>query len=123
VKTLAIASAVLALAGGSAVKVSLTAPTHAPRINVRWPYSVRATRGGKPVTARITVQLVDPIGGVHPVQLGSSTKNITNLRFRGVFRDYVIWPAESRGFPLKLRVIVVGKGFRKILQYVVTPRA
>jgi len=123
VKTLAIASAALALAGGSTVKVSLTAPTHTPRINVHWPYSVRATRGGKPVSGRITVRLVDPIGGVHPVQLGSTTTNITNLRFRGVFRDYVIWPAESRGFPLKLRVIVVGKGFRKVLQYVVTPQA
>ena len=122
-KTLAIASAALALVGGSAVRVSLTAPTHTPRINVHWPYSVRATRGGKAVTARITVQLVDPIGGVHPVQLGSSKKNITNLRFRGVFRDYVIWPPESRGFPLKLRVTVVGKGFRKVLQYAVTPRA
>jgi hypothetical protein len=119
------AGAALALAGGSAVKVkvSLTAPTHTPTINVHWPYSVRATRSGKPVRGRITVRLVDPIGGVHPVQLGSTTTNITNLRFRGVFRDYIIWPAESRGFPLKLRVIVVGKGFRNVLEYGVTPKA
>jgi hypothetical protein len=122
VKTLAITAVALALAGGSAVKVTLSAPTHRPKINVHWAYAVRATRDGKPVAARITAQIVDPIGGVHPVQFGQSTKNITNFRFRGVFRDYVIWPAESRGFTLKLRAIVVGKGFRKVLVYAVTPR-
>jgi hypothetical protein len=122
VKTLAIVVGALVLAGGSSVKVTLTAPTHRPRVNVHWRYAVHATRSGKPVTARITAQIVDPIGGVHPVQFGSSTRDIKNFRFRGVFRDYVIWPPESRGFPLALRLIVVGTGFRKVLTYTVTPR-
>jgi hypothetical protein len=122
VKTLAIAAVAL-VASGSAVKVTISAPTHRPRINVRWHYVVRATRDGRPITARITVQVVDPIGGVHPVQFGSSTKSITRFRFRGVFRDYIIWPPESRGFTLKVRAIVVGKGVRKVVLYAVTPHA
>ena len=123
-KTLAIAGAALALVGGSAAKfkVSLTAPTHQPRINVHWPYAVHLMRAGKPLTGRITVQIVDPIGGVHAVQFGSTTTDITRFGFRGVFRDYIIWPPESRGIPLKLRVIVVRTGFRKVISYAVTPR-
>ena len=123
-KTFAIAGAALALVGGSAVKVkvSLSAPTHQPKTDVHWPYAVRLTRGGKPLTGRITVQIVDPIGGVHAVQFGSTTRDITRFRFRGVFRDYVIWPPASRGIPLKLRVIVVRTGFRKVISYAVTPR-
>lgn len=123
-KTLAIAGAALALVGGSAakIKVSLTAPTHQPTINVHWTYAVHLTRGGKPLTGRITVQIVDPIGGVHPVQFGNTKTDITRFRFRGVFRDYIIWPPESRGIPLKLRVIVVRTAFRKVISYAVTPR-
>jgi hypothetical protein len=92
-------------------------------VNVRWHYTVRAIRDGKPVRARLTVQIVDPIGGVHAVMFGSSTKKIINWRFRGAFRDYVIWPPESRGFPLKFRVIVSGKGFRKVITYRITSHA
>jgi hypothetical protein len=122
VKTLVVAAAALGLLTSSPIKVSLTAPTHQPKINVHWPYAVHLTRAGKPLTGRITVQIVDPIGGVHAVQFGSTTRDITRFRFRGVFRDYIIWPAESRGIPLKLRVTVVRTGFRKVISYVVTPR-
>jgi len=122
VKTFVIAGAALALLGSSPVKVSLTAPTHAPRVNVHWPYAVRVTRDGRPLTARLTVQIVDPIGGVHAVQVGATKKDITRLRFRGIFRDYIIWPASSRGIPLQLRVIIVRPGFRKVFSYPVTPR-
>jgi hypothetical protein len=123
VKTFAIVAAVLVLAGGNAVTVTLSAPTHRPKINVHWPYVVRVTRGGKPVSARITAQIVDPAGGVHPVEFGANTKLITNFRFRGVFRDYIVWPPESRGIPLKFRVIVVGTGFRRVTSYTVIPHA
>lgn len=121
-KTFVIAGAALALLGASPVKVSLSAPTHRPKVNVRWPYAVRVTRDGKPLAARLTVQIVDPLGGVHPVQFGKTTRNVTRFPFRGVFRDFVIWPAESRGIPLKLRVTVVRRGLRKVISYAVTPR-
>jgi len=110
-----------ALAGEPPLRVTLTAPTHMPKVAVRWPYSVRATRAGAPVAGRITVQIVDPLGGVHPVQLGLTTTNITRRPFRGIFRDFVIWPGSSRGIPLTLRVTVVAASARRVLRYRVTP--
>jgi hypothetical protein len=104
-------------------QVTLTAAGHAPSINTHWSYAVRATEGGKPVSARITAQIVDPIGGVHPVQFGKSTKNITNRPFKGVFRDFIVWPASSRGVPLRLRIVVRVGGVRKTIAYQVVPRA
>jgi len=121
------ALAKLVLAGSllvaAPVHVTLTAPGHTPKINTRWSYVVRATEGGKPVAARLTAQIVDPIGGSYPVQFGKSTKNITNWPFKGTFRDFIIWPASSRGVPLKLRLTVRVGGARKIITYAVTSHA
>jgi hypothetical protein len=119
-------SAKLVLAGlllvATPTRVTLTAPTHTPRINVRWYYTVLATRDGKPAAGRLTAQIVDPIGDVHPVQFGTTTKNITNWAFTGRFRDFVLWPASSRGIPLRLRVIVKVGTTKRTLTYAVTPR-
>jgi hypothetical protein len=104
-------------------QVTLTAPGHSPKINTHWNYVVRATVGGKAVSARITAQIVDPIGGAHPVQFGRNTTNVTNWPFKGVFRDYIIWPPSSRGVPLKLRIVVRVGGIRKTITYAVTPHA
>lgn len=123
------ATAKLALAGSlllaapGAVKVTVTAPGHTPKINIHWNYVVRVTQGGKLVAGKITEQIVDPIGGHHPVEFGKSTKNITNWPFRGEFRDFIIWPASSRGIPLKFRVIVVVGKVKRTVDYTVTPRA
>jgi len=102
-------------------QVTLTAPTHTPKLNTRWYYTVRATEAGKPVAGKLTVQIVDPIGASHPVQFGTTTKNITNWAFTGRFRDFIIWPASSRGIPLRLRVIVRVGGAKRTLTYAVTP--
>jgi hypothetical protein len=104
------------------VNIAIAGPTHHPKVNTHWNYSVHVTRAGKPVAARITEQIIDPIGGHHPVQFGPSTKNITNHPITGVFRDYIIWPAEARGITLKLHVIakVGAKTYTK--NYTVTPR-
>jgi hypothetical protein len=105
---------------GTPVKVTLVASTHAPRVNTHWKYSVHVTSGGKPVAARITVQIVDPLGGVHPVEFGLTTKKVVRFPFRGVFRDFVIWPPGSRGIPLTLRVTVVAGKDRRVLRYAIT---
>ena len=119
-------SAKLLLAGllllATPPRVTLTAPTHTPKLNMRWYYTVLATRDGKPAAGRITAQIVDPIGNVHPVQFGTSTKNITNRAFTGRFHDFIIWPASSRGIPLRLRVIVKVGTTKRTLTYAVTPR-
>ena len=102
-------------------QVTLTAPTHTPKINTRWYYTVRATEAGKPVAGRLTAQIVDPIGDTHPLQFGTTTKNLTNWAFTGQFRDFIIWPASSRGIPLTLRVIVKVGTAKRTLTYAVTP--
>lgn len=103
--------------------VTLTAPTHTPRVDTRWVYAIEArTRAGKPLEARVTVQIVDPFGGVHPVEFGNTKKSIVAFRFRGRFRDFIEWPRESRGFRLTLRVTVTSGGRTVRLAYRVRPR-
>jgi hypothetical protein len=106
----------------SPLQVTLTAPGHTPTVNTRWGYAVRATSQGRPVTARITAQIVDPIGGSHFVQFGKTTKNVVNWRFKGEFHDFIIWPRSSRGIPLKLRITVRTATAKKIVAYAVIPR-
>jgi hypothetical protein len=117
------ASAALLVGASTPLKVTVVAPGHAPAIKTHWNYTVRATQNGKPVAGRLTEQIVDPIGGKHPVEFGTSTKPITNWPFKGVFRDFIVWPASSRGVPLKFRVIVVVGKTRRVVDYAVTPRA
>ena len=117
----------LAAAGGlvaaaAPAKIALVAPGHSPKINTHWNYSVTVKRDGKPAAATITAQIVDPIGGTHPVQFGLSTRNIKAFPFKGTFRDFVIWPAESRGIPLTFRVTVTVGGVKKVIAYRVIPR-
>jgi len=124
--TLAATTATLALAGsllgGAPLKVTVTAPGHMPKIGPHWNYVIRATEGGRPVAGMLTEQIVDPLGGRHPVEFGTSTKRITNWRFQGVFRDFIVWPPDSRGIPLKFRVIVVVGKAKRVVDYAVTPR-
>ncbi len=117
----------LAVALASLV-VTFTAHGHAPKIGQsaevgpKWAYTVKVTRAGKPVRAKLTMQIVDPLGTAHPVEVGPTTRPITRLPIVGVYRDYMIFPPESRGVPLKIRVTVAAGPQRRILVYVVTPR-
>jgi hypothetical protein len=114
---------VASLVAAVPVKATLTAPTHTPRINTHWYYTVRVTQGSKPSSGRLTAQIVDPIGGLHPVQFGSRSKPSTSMPFSGLLRDFIIWPASARGIPLKLRVVVTIAGVKHTVSYAVTPRA
>ena len=109
------------LATASAPTVTLSAPGHSPKIKTHWNYSVTVTRGGKPVPATITAQIVDPLGSAHIVKFGNTTKNIKAFPFRGTFRDFVIWPAVSRGIPLTFRLTVTSGPTKKVIGYHVTP--
>ncbi len=104
-------------------KATLKAPTHTPKTNVKWFYEVRVTDlAGKPIRAKVTMQVVDTFGGVHPVEFGPTTQQIVNHPFTGVFRDYAIWPLESAGFKLTFRAIVTAKGATTTVSYWVRPR-
>jgi hypothetical protein len=113
----------------ASLTVTFSAHGHAPpvgqsaEVGPHWPYTVRVTRAGKPVAARLTMQIVDPLGGVHAVTVGATTAPITNRRIVGVYRDYLVFPPESRGVPLKIRVTIVAGGVKRSLVYTVTPRS
>jgi hypothetical protein len=118
---LAVLAAVSVLVGAP-VKITVTAPDHVPPVGARWNYSVAATVGGRPIKGLITEQIVDPIGGTHPVLFGSGKKVIKNWPFKGVFRDYMIWPKSSRGVPLTWRITVVVGKTKRVINYKVTPQ-
>jgi len=124
--TLTATSALLALGAsllvGAAPRVVLTAPGHTPTIGTHWNYTVAVTENGRPVAARISAEILDPIGDVHPVKFGTTTKNITNWPIKGTFRDFIAWPADSRGIPLTFRVIVRVGAVKRTDSYTVTPR-
>jgi hypothetical protein len=120
-----ILAAILATAAVAAapLQVKLTVPDgHTPKIKTHWPYTVRATSSGKLVKGTITVEVVDPLGGHHYVQLGASTRIVHNIPFKGVFRDYIIWPPASRGIPVTFRITVHASGKTKVIAYHVIPR-
>ncbi|HZT15544.1 MAG TPA: hypothetical protein VFA19_06305 [Gaiellaceae bacterium] len=108
-----------ALAAGS-LHVTLTAAGHSPKAGAHWPYAVHASLGGKAARARVTVQIVDPLGGKHPVGFGAKKGNVTRIAFRGTFRDFVIWPKTSVGFPLTFRVTVTAGKAKRVVNYTVT---
>jgi hypothetical protein len=117
---LALAAALIVL---SPFKVSLDAPTHTPKVNARWFYTVTASdASGEPLKGRLTVQVLDPFGGIHPVEFGNTQRKIVNFSFTGRFRDYVKWPPESRGFRLRLRVTVASEGKAVRRTYWIRPR-
>ncbi len=104
------------------LKVVFTPATRAPKVGVKWPYALEATVGGKPVKAKLTVTLLDPIGGVHAVEDDANDRVIKNRPFTGTYRDKLLFPAESKGFPLKLRFAVIAGKAKKTLEVEVTPK-
>jgi hypothetical protein len=128
--TLAIGALVLVplASGATGLRVTLKAPAANPKVDVKWWYTIVAKDPrGKPVRARLTAQVVDPFGGVHPIDYGPSKpeKPITNRPFTGTFRDYITFPSSSRGFTLTLRWTVraklVGTWRKHVLTRKVTP--
>ena len=122
----AVALSALAL-HGAPFKATVTAAGHSPVIGAKWAYSVKVVgASGKPVAARISIVIVDPIGGLHPVHRyrpGTTLgKAVTNVRIKGVFSDAIVWPPEARGYPLVLRVTVSSAGSKRTVRYKVTPR-
>jgi hypothetical protein len=119
---LALAVPLVASAAGS-LTVAFHATTHAPKVNARWPWSISATSGGKPVAGTVTAQVVDPVGGIHPVEFGGvKTKFVTNVKFKGRFSDFVIYPPISKGIGVTFRVTVKTTLGKRVVNYPVTAR-
>ena len=85
--------------------VKITAPTHHPKANAKWPVTVTATNGtGQFVHATLTMRILfngNPVGKVD---------NGRVYRFFGTWREKpgqeITWPKESRGQTLEFEAIV-----------------
>ena len=126
---LAVAALALPLAASAsrdklAFKASLTAPTHTPKIIVKWWYTVKVTDlHGHPIAAKITARIKDPLGSLHQVQFGRNvTKDVKNYPITGRFRDWVNWPRDSAiGITLTFQVVVKTSKGQTVLSYDVRP--
>ena len=67
-----IALLVVPLAGAATgIKATLKAPATQPKINVKWPYSIKVTNlQGKAIRATLTAVVIDPLGTAHPIDYG-----------------------------------------------------
>ncbi len=104
-------------------KIAFHAPKHTPKVNERWPWSVKVTtKAGKPLAARISAVVIDPIGGVHPVEYGCCKKKfITNVKIKGRFADYVQFPLAAKGYRVTFKVTVkTALGTRAVTYWVKT---
>jgi hypothetical protein len=100
------------------------AATHTPKVNARWPWSVVVTTAaGRRLPATVSVAIVDPIGGVHPVEYGCCKgRFITNVKTQGRFADYVQFPLSAKGFRLTFRVTVKTRLGKRTVSYWVKAR-
>jgi hypothetical protein len=105
----AIALAFPLVAGAAApFNVTFTAPKHTPKVNEKWNWKLTvATPAGKPLAATISAVVIDPVGGVHPVEYGCCAKKfITNVKIKGSFTDYVQYPLAAKGYKITFKVTV-----------------
>jgi hypothetical protein len=116
-----------AAARDATFKATLVADTHTPTVNTTWHYHVRVTDSkGHPIWARITSQIVDPLGGKHLVEFDGTGHNpfVKGYKFFGNFCDSAIWPTNSAvGVTLKFQTVIVTAQGRRVLVYPVTPRS
>ena len=122
------ASAGTVSASSGGLKATLHAGTHHPKANHVWSVSVSATLNGKSVhgaTAwyqfiyngqQVSKQAVCLSGkpgcnGSHAVE--------TWFHFNGSYRDKIIWPTRSVGFPLTVRAVISAGGHTVYLPYTV----
>jgi hypothetical protein len=97
--------AVSTQARASQLRVTIAAPTHHPRVNAKWPVTVRALNGyGQEVHATLTMRILfngSPVGKVD---------NGRVYHFFGTWREKpgqeITWPKSSRGQPLAFEAIV-----------------
>ena len=107
-----------AAAGSRALVATFKASGHTPTVNKHWPWSVTASSGGKAVAGTVTAQVIDPLKNVHAVEFGGvHNRFVTNVKFKGRFADFVIFPPISRGVSVTFRVTVKTAIGKKVFNY------
>lgn len=118
-------AATLSLAGTAVAAGPLKAvfkpATPAPKVTVKWPYTLTVTSGGKPARGLLTATLVDPLGLSHQV-LDDALKPIRKRAFNGVFSDKILFPAEAKGFTLTIKFAVTVGSAKTVTVVRVTPK-
>ena len=103
--------------------VAFTASKHTPRVNERWNWSIKvSTPAGKPLAATISAVVIDPVGGVHPVEYGCCVKKfVTNVKINGAFKDWVQYPIAAKGYKITFKVTVkTALGTRAVTYWIKT---
>lgn len=122
---LAVAAAALAVAAAASaaapIVVAFKANAPGPKVSVKWPYTITATQGGKPVKGTLTATLIDPIAQEHQV-MDDAEKPIKNRAIAGSFSDKILFPSNAKGFTLTLRFTVTAGGAKGVTEVKVTPK-
>ena len=93
-------------------------PTHQPKVNTNVWITVTATLNGKPAHATAKYQFLFA-GAVISTQYPRYDKHFT---FTGRFTDNLVFPAQSVGEPLTLRVVIAAGGRTVNLDWAITPK-
>jgi hypothetical protein len=91
------------------IHVTVSSPTHKPKVNVPWPVKITVTNENHmPVAATVTMQVLfsgQPVGKID---------NGATYRFVGTWQERkgheITWPAASKGEPLTLQFTVKAQG-------------
>lgn len=103
------AAASRSAAAGTSVRVTVSSPTHAPKVNAAWPVRVTVTdSAGKPLAASLTMQVLFDGTPVGKIDNGAVYKFVGSWQERK--GNAITWPAASRGEPLTVEFIVKAQG-------------
>lgn len=89
--------------------MTVTAATHKPKVNAKWPVKVKVTdAAGKPIAATLTMRVL-----FSGQQVGTIDNGRT-YHFTGTWQEKpkneITWPAASRGEPLAVQFVVKADG-------------
>ena len=114
--TAPLAAAATTSGSSGPLKATFAASTHTPKINQKMAITVTATLGGKPAHATAVYQFLYS-GQVVGTEYPHYNKHFS---FTGHFSDSLVFPAESVGEPLTLRVVIKASGHTVNLSWSIT---
>lgn len=88
-----------------ALRVTISSPTHHPKVNVGWPVTITVTNAaGKPVAGTLTMDVLFMGAVVGKIDNGAVYHVVGSWHERA--GNAITWPAASKGEPLTFEVIV-----------------
>jgi len=109
------------VASAATVEVTVSSPTHKPKVNVPWPVKVTVTNAqGKALAATLTMEVLFSGQPVGKIDKGAV------YHFVGTWQEHkgndITWPAAARGEPLTLQFIVKAQGVTVRKNWAITVR-